>query len=234
MTIQILGKGLVLITLSYFTVLSGCYPSPLHISFSQSAASVAVYDFVEITADVSWPHAGNPFTDATLNGWFESSDGTRWRVEGFCDAADGSLFRIRFMPPAPGDYRYFVEYRQDLSSRSSTGTFHATNENRRGPIRQDLHYPWHFVWEGTGEHYFFNGTTAYWLLGWKDDDVIQRSIERLHRLKVNRIRVTVAGRTNLFLRRTGYEWLQLDSIHYTLACSTSRRYFSSGIRLHAF
>ena len=153
---------------------------------------------MEITANVSWPHAGNPFTDATLNGWFESSDGTRWRVDGFCDAADGSLFRIRFMPPAPGDYRYFVEYRQDLSSRSSTGTFRATNENRRGPIRQDVHYPWHFVWEGTGEHYFFNGTTAYWLLGWKDDDVIERSIERLHRLKVNRIRVTVAGRTNVF------------------------------------
>ena len=67
-----------------------------------------------------------------------------------------------------------------------------------GPIRVDPDNRWHFVWEGTAEHYFFNGTTAYWLMGWRDDRVIESSIERLHRLKINRIRVTVAGRTSLF------------------------------------
>src|SRR4029077_653627 len=65
-------------------------------------------------------------------------------------------------------------------------------------LRVDPQYPWHFVWEGTGEHYFFNGATAYWLMGWRDDEVIYSSIERLHKLKVNRIRVTLAGRTNIF------------------------------------
>ena len=59
-------------------------------------------------------------------------------------------------------------------------------------------YPWHFIWEGTGEHYFFNGTTAYWLMGWKDERIIDYSLERLHRLKINRLRVTIAGRTNTF------------------------------------
>src|SRR5438309_687398 len=58
--------------------------------------------------------------------------------------------------------------------------------------------PWHFIWEGTGEHYFFNGTTAYWLMGWKDERIIDYSLERLHRLKINRLRVTIAGRTNTF------------------------------------
>ncbi|WP_158750245.1 DUF4038 domain-containing protein [Acidobacterium sp. S8] len=174
----------------------GCSkPGPLNISFTQSSLTVEAYDFVEVTANVSRPRAANPFTDASLHGWFEAADGSRrWNVEGFCDSENGSLFRIRFMPPKAGTYRYFIEYRQGRTHRESTGTFTAVDGHRRGPIRVDSKYPWHFQWEGTGEHYFFNGTTAYWLMGWQDDNVIQAAIERLHKLKINRIRVTIAGR----------------------------------------
>jgi hypothetical protein len=184
-------------------MLEGCSRAPRAglsgISFSQSTNTVEAYDFVEVTANVSSHRARNPFTDATLQGWFEPVNGSkRWQVEGFCDAEEGSVFRIRFMPPMPGDYRYFVEYRQGEGSTTSVGTFHATDGYRRGPIRVDAQYPWHFLWEGTGEHYFFNGTTAYWLMGWSDEQVIRSSIERLHQLKVNRMRVTVAGRTRQF------------------------------------
>jgi hypothetical protein len=180
--------------------LAGCGKiGPLSISFSQSAPTIDAYDFVEITALVSGLRVSNPFVEASFQGWFEVEDGgSRTRVEGFCDSEDGSVFRIRFMPPKEGSYRYFVEYRQRGSSRSWTGSFLATNGHRRGPIRIDSENPWHFVWEGTREHYFFNGTTAYWLMGWRDDSVIQTAIQRLHLLKVNRMRVTVSGRTNLF------------------------------------
>jgi hypothetical protein len=65
--------------------------------------------------------------------------------------------------------------------------------SRRGPVRVDREFPWHFVWEGTGERYFWNGTTAYLLAGW-DDETIAASIDRLARLKVNRIRVALAMR----------------------------------------
>ena len=172
---------------------------PRSVWFSQSTKDLKAYDFVEITAQVSAPHASNPFTDAVIRGTFERvTDGKRWQVEGFCDAEDGSVYRIRFMPPAPGDYVYSVDYRQGWSSTTSTGTFHASDGRLRGPIRIDPRNRWHFVWEGTGEHYFFNGTTAYWLIGWRDDQVIEFSIERLHRLKINRIRVTIAGRTSVF------------------------------------
>jgi len=196
--ISILARGLVVV-LSCTVFLAGCRKvGPLDVVFSQSARTVEAYDFVEVTANVSWPHARNPFTDAALRGWFESVEGNkRWEVEGFCDSEDGSVFRIRFMPPAEGDYRYSVEYQQGRGIRSSTGTFHASDGHRRGPIRVDPQYRWHFIWEGTGEHYFFNGTTAYWLMGWTDDSIIQASIERLHKLKINRMRVTVAGRSNL-------------------------------------
>lgn len=184
-------------------VLNGCTraskPPISGVAFSQSANTVEAYDFVEVTANVDPVVVKNPFTDATLNGWFETVDGRkRWPVEGFCDSVDGSVFRIRFMPPAAGDYRYSVDYQQGGGSKTSMGTFHASDGHRRGPIRVDTQYPWHFVWEGTGEHYFFNGTTAYWLMGWSDERVIESSIERLHALRVNRIRVTVAGRTSQF------------------------------------
>jgi len=172
---------------------------PGFVTFAQSAKELDAYDFVEITAQVSAPHPLNPFTGGVIRGTFERADSSqRAEVEGFCDAEDGSVYRVRFMPSKPGDYRYSVEYRQGGSSTTSTGTFRVRDGHRRGPIRIDPEHRWHFVWEGTGEHYFFNGTTAYWLLGWRDERVIESSIERLARLKVNRIRVTIAGRTRVF------------------------------------
>ena len=188
-----------LIVLSATLFLSSCHQvSPAFVSFTQSSDSIQAYDFVEVTAKVSLPHASNPFTDAELNGWFESADHfKRWPVEGFCDSSDGSIFRIRFMPPAPGAYIYSVNFHQGRTTESSTGNFHASDGHRRGPIRVDPQYPWHFIWEGAGEHYFFNGATAYWLIGWRNDKTIQSSIDRLHNLKINRLRVTIAGRSNL-------------------------------------
>ena len=173
--------------------------TPLKVTFTPAANDVEVYDVIEVTADVERPDVANPFTDASLRGTFAKVDGTeRHAVEGFCDAADGSVFRIRFMPSSPGDYDYSVAYRQGGFEATAAGRFHASAGHRRGPIRVDPKFPWHFVWEGTGEHYFFNGTTAYFLLGWKDERIIQYSIDRLHRLKVNRLRVTISGREDVF------------------------------------
>jgi hypothetical protein len=179
---------------------TGCgFIRPSSVRFDLSTPAVDAYDFVEITGRVGVPHPANCFTDAALEGTFQTSAGNRqWHVQGFCDSDDGSVFRIRFMPPAPGEYRYFIEYRQGPFRRTSSGTFRAIDGQRRGPIRVDPDNRWHFIWEGTGEHYFFNGTTAYWLAGWRDENVIASSIERLHRLKVNRLRVTLAGRTHVF------------------------------------
>src|SRR5262245_50447744 len=158
---------------------------PGTVSFSQSTQALEAYDFVELTAQVSPPRPRNPFTGAAMRGTFRMKGrDTAWQIDGFCDAEDGGVHRVRFMPSAPGEYTYAVEYRQGWWTQSSTGTFHVSQRRRRGPIRIDPQHRWHFIWEGTGEHYFWNGTTAYWLIGWRDDGVIQSSIERLHRLKV--------------------------------------------------
>ncbi len=183
-------------------LLSGTQPSsmqgsPEEITLSQSAQSVESYDFVEITLNVTAPDVGNPFTDASVEGQFgKVAESARLSVDGFCDSPDGSAFRIRFMPSSPGDYAYSVTYRQGSFTKSLSGAFKAANGNRRGIVRVDPQYPWHFIWSGTGEHFFWNATTAYWLMGWRDEKVITAAIDRLHRLKVNRMRVLIAGRSD--------------------------------------
>ncbi|MGH9612043.1 MAG: DUF5060 domain-containing protein, partial [Bryobacteraceae bacterium] len=173
--------------------------APREVSFSQSAPGVEAYDFVEVTVNIAEPDARNAFTDATLRGTFSKVGASeRMSADGFCDSADGRVFRIRFMPSSPGDYTYSVTYKQGGFEKTQTGSFRATDGHRRGPLRVDPKYPWSFIWEGTGEHYFFNGTTAFWLIGWRDEATIDYSIERLHNLKINRLRVLLAGDAHIF------------------------------------
>ena len=108
------------------------------VAFSQSAGSVAAYDFVEVSLRVSTALPGNPFTGAVVTGEFGAAGSSKpIKVDGFCDSSDGTLFRIRFMPSKPGDYTYSVKYAENGFEKSYEGTFHANAAGRRGPIRVD-------------------------------------------------------------------------------------------------
>jgi hypothetical protein len=164
------------------------------ITFAQSADKVEAYDFLEVTLTVHESTGKNPFTDVTVTGQFAPVDGSKpAAVEGFCDSADGKTYRIRFMPSRTGKYSYKVTFQQRGTERTHTGTFQATQGKRRGVLRIDKAHPWHFLWEGTGEHYFMNGNTAFLLMSWKDEKVIRDVLDRQRRLKVNRLRVLLAG-----------------------------------------
>jgi hypothetical protein len=168
-------------------------PAPA-VSFGPLAEQVEAYDFVEVPIRVGQPAKVNPFTEVAVRGRFTREGDEPVTVDGFCDAEDGSLFKVRFMPSKPGRYRYAVTYEQAGHKQTHEGSFRATAGKRRGVLRVDRHHPWHFVWEGTGEHYFFNGTTAFLLMGWEDEAVIRATLDRLVRLKVNRLRVLLNGR----------------------------------------
>jgi hypothetical protein len=163
------------------------------VTFMPSADKVEAYDFLEMTLRVRNPSAKNPFTDVSVSGRFQREGGEGATVEGFCDAPDGSTYRIRFMPSKPGKYTYDVSFRQGDILRKHSGKFEATDGRRWGVLRVDKDHPWHFVWEGTGEHYFFNGNTAFLLMGWQNEKVIRDVLDRQHRLKVNRLRVLLGG-----------------------------------------
>jgi hypothetical protein len=169
-------------------------PDAPAVTFAQSTDKVDAYDFVEVTITVPKATAKNPFTDVAVTGQFSQVEGGKpMAVEGFCDSADGGTYRIRFMPSRPGKHTYKVTFRQGDAERTHAGTFEATDGKRRGLLRVDKNHPWHFVWEGTGEHYFFSGNTAFLLMGWQDEKVIRDVLDRQHRLKVNRLRVLLAG-----------------------------------------
>ncbi len=162
--------------------------------FEQSARRVECFDFVEVTLHLDAPPAGNPFTDATLTGEFGPAGTAPLKVDGFCDSPDGRVFRIRFMTSLPGAHRYTVTFRQGGETLEHTGTFSARRGNRPGLVRVDPAHPFHFIREGTGRHWFWNGTTTYQILAW-DDATIAQSVDRLARLGVNRLRVAICGRT---------------------------------------
>jgi len=193
-----LTKWLAYIAAGAMGCLSAAHCAPHGIVFSQSAQVIEAYDFVEVTIQADAPDAPNPFSDVVISGSFNRVGQPEATVDGFCDSADGRIFRIRFMPPAPGDYSYSVTCRQATFSQEHHGSFRAVNGNRRGVLRIDPDYPFHFIWEGNGEHYFLNGTTAFFMMGWRDDAVINGIINRLSRLKINRIRLMLAARTSQF------------------------------------
>ena len=165
------------------------------VTFEPCASAVDAFDQAEVVIKVESLSTGNPFRDVSVVGEFALEGSPPIKVEGFCDSADGTVFRIRFMPGGPGRYAYSVVVRRGDRERKHVGSFVAKDGGRKGVVRVDKDYPWHFVWGGTGEHYFWNGTTTYYLLGWEDEGVIRASIDRLAKLKVNRIRIALCGRT---------------------------------------
>jgi hypothetical protein len=169
------------------------------VRFSQSSESIECYDFVEITMKVLRPLNRNPFTSVSVSGHFNPvGQANNFVADGFCDSPDGSIFRVRFMPSKPGDYSYSVKFRQGNVERLYHGSFRAVEAEHCDMLRVDPSYPWHFVWEGSGKHYFMNGTTAFLLMGWDSEQVIRDCIDRLTGLGVNRIRVLLDGRTDHF------------------------------------
>jgi hypothetical protein len=166
---------------------------PPTVFFTPSGNDVQVYDFLEIGIKVPQLAQINPFLQVQVRGEFQRPGEKPVTIQGFCDSKDGSLFKIRYLPSRPGNYSYSVKFEQPGFEQSYQGTFEAKTAGRRGLLGVDKEHPWHFLWEGTGEHYFFNGTTAYFLTGWEDEKVTRASIDRLAALKINRLRVLLNG-----------------------------------------
>jgi len=134
--------------------------APGSVAFSQSSQTIETFDFVEVALRLESPDAPNPFTDVAFAGEFRAEGSAPVRVDGFCDAADGSLYRIRFMPRTAGRHFFSVRFEQGGYVRTHTGSFTARDAGRSGLLRLDPDRPRHFIWEGTGRHYFWNGTTT--------------------------------------------------------------------------
>ena len=164
---------------------------PRDVRFTAPAAHVGVYDIATVQLDVDAPTALNPFTDVAVSGTFVDAAGKSFQVDGFCDSPDGTRFLVRFMPEHPGAVQWSAKFQQDGLTREAHGSFTAVEQGLRGPVRVDAAHPWHFVYEGSGEHYFYSSTTAYALAGWRDEAIIRESLDRMARFHVTQARVAL-------------------------------------------
>jgi Domain of unknown function (DUF5060)/Protein of unknown function (DUF4038) len=194
-------------SLSFVAILLVAAGAPAaSVTFLDRKAEVPVFEPFECVTETKDLNLANPFADATFTAAFTTPGGKTKTVAGFCDAADGTTYRLRFLPLEPGVHKYTLKFeRADgnvLTSPEHTLTV-TKDAKARGMIGVDTKHPHHFVWGGTGEHYFWNGTTTYWLLGVQDDQRIAAAIDRLAKLKVNRIRVALNART-----KDGSRWFE--------------------------
>lgn len=160
-----------------------------------SLTDVPLFEHTEITLTRREPLKGNPFVDANLRATLTLPDGKVETADGFCDSEDGTVFRLRFMPRTVGEHRWALRFQDGTEVEERGGSFRAIASKTPGMVVVDPVHPWHFMRSGSGEPFLYNSTTTYFLLGWQDEGVIRESIDRLHGLGINRIRVSLSGRT---------------------------------------
>lgn len=169
----------------------------VEIERSRSAvAQDGVFGLVEYQCRVSAPQAKNPFQDAAFAAVVTTPGGKTVPVPGFCADDAGQTYLVRYMPGASGRHAIRLTFTDATGSATSEAHFDVAKQSYPGPVRVDPKYPHHFVRAGGDEHFFWNGTTTYWLLGVQDDARIAGAIDRLAGLKVNRLRVALNARTN--------------------------------------
>lgn len=117
-------------------------------------ATVEQWDVYEVA--LKGPSDGNPFTEVRLSATF--TDGAHSiEVAGFYDG-DG-VYRIRFMPETPGEWRYETKSnRWPLTDKSGVFTVTPAKGANHGPVR--VRHTYHFAY-ADGTAYKPVGTTMY-------------------------------------------------------------------------
>lgn len=193
------GKSTMKLKTIFFLVLtlSVCAQKRIStVTFSSNKTTLETYEYWEGSFTLKKPLVQNPFTEVSVYGEVIDEKGIKTSVEGFCDEQNGLVFKVRFMPITVGKYSYALTFIAKGKQQIVNGTFTVVKSNNQGVLRVDKENPWHFILDGNGQHFFWNATTTYWMLGWKDEKIIEESIDRLARLKINRIRVAINGRAH--------------------------------------
>ncbi len=149
------------------------------------------FDIVEIGLTVIAPVASNPFTQVTVSGMFTDPHNDITQVNGFCDAANGSLYKVRFTPSAVGQYTYQITYQDPEGSRTFAGTFSVTSSGRTGFITVNPDYPTRFMFT-TGENLFICSQSAM-LIGDMPENIYKGYIDKMPARKTNCIRFGIEG-----------------------------------------
>ncbi|MBW3623876.1 MAG: DUF5060 domain-containing protein [Armatimonadetes bacterium] len=120
------------------------------------AMGASVEQWSHYEARFDGPREGQPYRNVQLSATFTQGQ-QRVVVPGFWDGE--GTYKVRFMPPAPGEWSYETKSnRPELNGKK--GSFKAVqpSSGNHGPVR--VAHTWHFEY-ADGEPYFQVGTTAY-------------------------------------------------------------------------
>jgi hypothetical protein len=131
------------------------------------------------------PSDGNPFTEVELTARVSQRD-YALEVTGFYDG-DG-IYRIRFMPDRPGEWRYATRSnRSNLDGQTGRIVVMKPSPGNHGPVR--VRNTFHFAY-ADGTPYVPVGTTCY---AWthQGDALEQQTLETLRHAPFNKLRMCV-------------------------------------------
>src|SRR5574340_1157677 len=140
------------------------------------------------------PDSGNPFVDVHFGAEFRHGHRAVF-AGGFYDG--GGVYRVRFMPDAPGEWTYQTRgNRPELEGK--TGRFLCTPARRgnHGPVT--VRSTWHFGY-ADGTPYYPVGTTAYaWIH--QGDELEEQTVATLRGSPFNKIRMCVFPKDYVYNR----------------------------------
>lgn len=161
-----------------------------HGSAAGAAPAVEQWDFFEVT--LPGPSAGNPFLEVQLSARFRQGE-KQVTVDGFYDGE--GVYRVRFMPDAPGEWRYETRSNRPELDRK-TGSFPCTPASGRnhGPVR--VRDTYHFAYADGTPHLSF-GTTGY---AWthQDEALEAQTLKTLAAAPFNKLRMCVFPKRYLY------------------------------------
>lgn len=179
------------------------------VTFTTPADPVGVYDVWEAEVRLCEPGRGNPFSANRLRGTFVSrASGRRLSIEGFCDALDGSLYRLRFAPTEVGEHAFTLRYDDGWRSAETSGSLQSVPGENPGFLRVDPKHPHHFVYEKTGRHFYLLGHTAYHIANpvVPDENWITY-LDHISALGFNKVRMLISsGRTRAYWHYRIFPW----------------------------
>ncbi|HKW30836.1 MAG TPA: DUF5060 domain-containing protein [Verrucomicrobiae bacterium] len=167
---------------SIFVSLAAAADPPSPSGFG-AASTVEQWGIYEVA--LHGPTNGNPFLDVRFSAAFSNGSKTV-EVPGFYDG-DG-IYRVRFMPDAPGVWHYETRAnRWPLTKHLGTFTVTPATGNDHGPVR--VHDTYHFAY-ADGTPYYPFGTTCYnWLQA--PDDWQELTLKTLAGSPFNKVRFLV-------------------------------------------
>lgn len=153
-------------------------------------ATASVFDRFEI--ELRGPSYGNPFVDVAVEAVVDGPEGAV-RVPGFYDG--GGVFRLRWMPEAPGEYAWTTSSNaRSLDGVTGSVSVTPAREGRHGPVR--VADTFHFA-HADGTRHRPLGTTSY---AWthQGDELEERTLASLAAAPFTKIRMCVFPKSYLF------------------------------------